>query len=174
MIAVVPISKGTIHLRKGSPMTTPIGGVASTWATSAAQSTNPMSTARNNVMTAVAKSLGITATQLQTKLQSGESLSQVASAAGVSSDQLNATITSALQQSNLPAGTDIAAIATRMANHVGGHHHHGGGGAGSSSALAGVVPAAQSTSAVSSAADSSTDVLSLLSSSPSGSVNTYL
>jgi hypothetical protein len=108
-------------------MTSSIGSVTSAWPASSTQ-TNPMSTARSDVMTAVAKELGVTSSQLQTQLSSGQSLSQLASAAGISSDQLNATITSALQQSGLPAGTDVSALASRMANHVGGHHHHHGSG----------------------------------------------
>jgi hypothetical protein len=84
-----------------------------------------MTAARNNVLKAVSTELGMSQSQLQSQLHSGKSLSQVATAAGVSSDQLNATITGALKQSNLPAGTDIAALSTKMAAHVGGHHHHG-------------------------------------------------
>jgi lambda repressor-like predicted transcriptional regulator len=80
-------------------------------------------------MTAVAQQLGVSPTQLQSELKSGQSLSEVAQAAGISSDQLNATVTTALQGANLPPGTNIAAIASRLEKHVGGHHHHGGGGA---------------------------------------------
>jgi hypothetical protein len=99
-------------------MTSPINSLTGTWPTSSAQS-NPLSAARANVMKAVSSELGISQSQLQSQLQAGQSLSQIATAAGVSSDQLNATITNALQQSNLPAGTDIASLATKMANHVG-------------------------------------------------------
>jgi DNA-binding phage protein len=87
-------------------------------------SSDPASSARSNVMSAVANELGISQSDLQTQLRSGKSLSDVAAAAGISSDQLTATITTALQKSNLPAGTDVAALATQMATRVGGHHHH--------------------------------------------------
>jgi len=109
-------------------MTSPINALTGTLPTSSAPS-NPVSTARANVMKAVSSELGISQSQLQSQLQAGQSLSQIATADGVSSDQLNATITKALQQSNLPAGTDIATLATKMANHVAGHHHHHGSGA---------------------------------------------
>ena len=108
-------------------MTSPINGASSVWPLSSAQNSSA-STARADVMTAVAKQLGVSTSQLQSELQSGQSLTQVAQAAGISSDQLNSTVTSALQNANLPAGADISAIASRMENHVGGHHHHGGGG----------------------------------------------
>lgn len=103
-------------------MTSPISALSAAWPTAATQD-NPMASARTNVLTAVASELGMSQVQLQAQLQSGKSMAQLATAAGVSSDQLNATITSALQQSNLPAGTDIAGLANKMANHVGGHHH---------------------------------------------------
>ncbi len=114
-------------------MTSAISATSGLWATVPTAPTAPtqsssLSTARDNVMTAVAGELGITQAQLQAQLQSGQSLAQVASAAGVSSDQLDATITNALQQSNLPPGTDISSLATKMSTHVGGHHHHHGGG----------------------------------------------
>jgi hypothetical protein len=128
-------------------MTSPISATASTWQINSAQNSS-QSGARANVLKAVSTELGITPAQLQSQLQSGKSLSQVASAAGVSSDQLNATITSALKQSNLPAGTDLSALATRMANHVGGHHHHHGGGTAAGTAPATSAPTAAPAAAI--------------------------
>ena len=100
-----------------------IDSISSTMQTSNAPG-GAMAEARTNVMSAVATELGVTQTQLQSELQSGKSLSQLASAAGISSDKLTSTITAALQKSGLPAGTDLSAMATRMANRVGGQHHH--------------------------------------------------
>jgi hypothetical protein len=130
---------------------------------------NPMSTARTNVLSAVSSELGISQTQLQSQLQSGKSLAQIASAAGVSSDQLNSTITTALQQSNLPAGTDIASLATKMANHVPGHHHHHGG---APSATAATTDSTSSTSSSASTAADESALSTLL--NAGSSVNTYL
>lgn len=87
----------------------------------ASSQTNPFAQARSNVMTAVASKLGLSQTQLQTALQSGQSLSDIATKAGVSTTDLDSTISTALKASGLPAGTDISAMTSRMAGH---HRHH--------------------------------------------------
>jgi hypothetical protein len=76
------------------------------------------STIRNDVLTAVAGKLGISGSDLATQLKTGKSMAQVASAAGVSSNDLAVTIQGALVQSNLPAGVNLATMATGMANNV--------------------------------------------------------
>jgi hypothetical protein len=134
-------------------MTSAINGVSSTWPPTSTQA-NPFVTAQADVMTAVAKELGVTTSALQSDLQSGQSLTQVAQAAGVSSSQLNTTVTTALQNANLPPGTNISAMASKIQGHHGGHHHHGGGGSSASSLLTALE--AQTTSTTSSTALSST------------------
>jgi hypothetical protein len=76
------------------------------------------STIHNDVLTAVAGKLGISGSDLATQLKTGKSMAQVASAAGVSSNDLAVTIQGALVQSNLPAGVNLATMATGMANNV--------------------------------------------------------
>jgi DNA-binding phage protein len=115
-----------------------------------ATSGGSFASARNNVMSAVAGQLGISQSDLQSQLKSGQSLADVAKAAGMSSEQLTDTITAALKKSNLPAGTDVSAMATRMTNHVGGKHHHRAAAAASSASdtSSSSTPATSSSSAV--------------------------
>ena len=80
--------------------------------------------ARSKVASAVADKLHLTVDQLTSQLSTSKSLADVAKANGLSEQDLKATVTSALQQANLPAGTDVNATADRMINHTGGHHHH--------------------------------------------------
>ena len=136
-------------------MTTAISSLSSLTQTS---STNPYATARSNVMSAVAGELGISQSDLQSQVQSGRSLADIAKTAGISSDQLNATITGALQKAGLPAGADISTMASRMASHVGGHHHH-------------KPEAAQDSTATDSTSTTATDLTALT--STASSVDTY-
>jgi hypothetical protein len=90
------------------------------WPTTTATSA-PMtswSAIRNDVITAVSGKLGISGADLTTQLKSGKSMAQVASAAGVSKDDLAATIQGALAQTDLPAGVNLATMANGMANNV--------------------------------------------------------
>jgi hypothetical protein len=86
----------------------------------------PFEQARSKVLSAVADKLNMSVDQLKSQLASGKSLADVAKATGLSQQDLMSTVTSALQQANLPAGTDLNAVANRMVNRAGGHHHHHG------------------------------------------------
>jgi uncharacterized protein YidB (DUF937 family) len=85
-----------------------------------------------NAMQAAAKKLGMSDDQLKTQLQSGQSLADIASAQGVSKDDLVAAVSDSLKAAGttLPAGVDPTKMATNMVERKGGghHHHHGGGG----------------------------------------------
>jgi hypothetical protein len=75
---------------------------------------------RKHVLPALAKQLGESMSDLKDQLKSGKSLSQIASDAGLSQDQLLATIKSGLQAS-ASSGTAIPdatldALAQRIAN----------------------------------------------------------
>jgi hypothetical protein len=90
------------------------------WPTTTATSA-PMtswSSIRNDVITAVSGKLGISGADLTTQLKTGKSMAQVASAAGVSKDDLTLTIQGALAQTDLPAGVNLATMANGMANNV--------------------------------------------------------
>lgn len=117
-------------------MTSPVSSTSTAWLADTTKQSTSVSSLRTTVLTAVAGELGISENQLQTDLQTGKSLTQVAQAAGVSSAQLTKTITSALNNATLPAGTNVNALTHRIANSSGGHHghHHGGGGASAASA----------------------------------------
>jgi hypothetical protein len=80
--------------------------------------------ARAKVLSAVADKLNMSVDQLKSQLSTGKSLTDVAKANNLSQTDLMSTISSALQGANLPAGTDLTAMADRIANHVGGHHRH--------------------------------------------------
>lgn len=72
---------------------------------------------RTDVLSAVAASLKTTTPELQTKLSSGQSLTQVAQAAGVSRDQLVSTISTVLSSAkNVPATADVGRLAERIAD----------------------------------------------------------
>jgi hypothetical protein len=73
---------------------------------------------RSDVLTAVSGKLGISAADLTSQLKTGKSMAQIASAAGVSSNDLTLTIQGSLAQSNLPTGVNLATMATGMANNV--------------------------------------------------------
>lgn len=73
---------------------------------------------RSDVLTAVSGKLGISAADLTSQLKTGKSMAQLASTAGVSSNDLTLTIQGSLAQSNLPAGVNLATMATGMANNV--------------------------------------------------------
>jgi hypothetical protein len=80
----------------------------------------------------VAQLFGMTTDQLQQALQSGQSLSDIASSKGVSPTDLLSAIKQGIQQAQ-PNGApplsdnQLTNIANRVANHHH-HHHHGGGG----------------------------------------------
>jgi hypothetical protein len=90
------------------------------WPTTTATSTPIMSwsSLRNDVVTAVAGKLGISGSDLATQLKTGKSMAQVAAAAGVPKEDLAVTIQGALAQSDLPAGVNLATMASGMANNV--------------------------------------------------------
>jgi hypothetical protein len=90
------------------------------WPTTTATNT-PMtswSALRNDVLTAVSDKLGISGADLTSQLKTGKSMAQVASAAGVSKNDLALTIEGSLAQSDLPAGVNLATMANSMADNV--------------------------------------------------------
>ncbi len=133
------------------------------------------------VLSSAASVLGLSTSALQQQLQSGSSLSSIASSKGVSQQSLVSAIAGALQQSsaasgsNAPTGAQLQQTATNIANATGHHrhhHHHGGVGAAGSSTDA------DSTSAASDTGNSSSDINAFLaaltgssSSSDSGSTS---
>ena len=102
---------------------------------SAATATYAQSTTRRTPppLTTTAKLLGVSTDQLTKDLQSGTTLSSLASQKGVSSSALLTSVESDLQ-ANAPTGStasssQLAQVATNLIQGGGGHHHrHGGGG----------------------------------------------
>jgi uncharacterized protein YidB (DUF937 family) len=109
-----------------------------------AQSAPP---ANNPVMNGAAQALGMSSSDLISALQSGQSLSSIASSKGLSQDKLVAAMATSIQQANPGVSADQATkVATAMATRtppaggmppvqadgasgtstVGGHHHHHG------------------------------------------------
>lgn len=84
---------------------------------------------RSTVLTAAASALGLDQTTLQSDLQSGQSLAQIAQKQGVSADDLTSAISQALQQSAGSNGMSLSPdaaqqIAQTAVNRTGGGHHH--------------------------------------------------
>jgi hypothetical protein len=85
------------------------------------QSNQVNAQAHGNVVSAVSKLLGLSASQLQSNLASGQSMQGVASSKGVPSSQLLSTISASLQSSNPNlSSSQAAAIATTLAQRAGG------------------------------------------------------
>jgi hypothetical protein len=174
------VVKDQLH-DEGMMMTSPVSSTSSAWFADATQQSTSVSSLRTTVLTAVAGELGISEDQLQADLQTGKSLTQVAQAAGVSSAQLNQTITTALNGATLPTGTNVNALADRIANFSGGHHghHHGGGSAPvatttSSTSTTSDVLGALATLTGSSTSDSSADSASTNSDATASAFTEYL
>jgi lambda repressor-like predicted transcriptional regulator len=88
------------------------------------------------MMSNVAKLLGMSLSDLRSKLEGGTSLSDVAKQRGVSQDQLLQTIQSSLKaQDPNASASSLNAAAQRIAGHHG--HHHGGAGSAASPGAAG-------------------------------------
>lgn len=133
-------------------------GLSAVESTSASFSPIQSQQRRHPAMDAAAKLLGMSTTDLRTALQSGQSLTSLASSKGISQDDLTAAMSKAIQQANPNMTADQAtkmatAIATRTrptapqatatdaatqdpnaatgtsATHGHHHHHHGGGAA---------------------------------------------
>lgn len=89
-----------------------------------------------NMLTALSGTLSLSTSALQQQLQSGQSLTSIAQAQGVSQQTLVQSISTALTQSGSTAsGSQLQQIATNIADRTpgaGGHHHHHHGGGGSS------------------------------------------
>ena len=88
-------------------------------------SNNPMS----KVMSSVADLFGISTDELRTDQQNGQTLADIAKQKGISTDQLQSTLTQALQANapaNAPSNVDFSQMATDMMNGTGprGHGHH--------------------------------------------------
>jgi uncharacterized protein YidB (DUF937 family) len=83
-------------------------------------------------MDAAAQKLGLSDDQVRSALQSGSSLTDLASQQGVSGADLVSTVADGLHGARLPSGTSATDLATQLVNRKGGghgghHHHHGGG-----------------------------------------------
>jgi hypothetical protein len=139
-----------------------IGSVNSAWPSQ--QSSSPQNSFQN-VLSSVSGTLGLSTSALQQQLQSGQSLSSIAQAQGVSQQTLIGSIQNALTQNGSTAsGPQLTQVATNIANRTpgaGGHHHHhggGGGGGGVESLLASDTSSTDSTEAAGpSAATPTTD-----------------
>jgi lambda repressor-like predicted transcriptional regulator len=84
---------------------------------------------RSSTMSNVAKLLGMSLSDLRSKLEGGTSLSDVAKQRGVSQDQLLQTIQSSLKAQDPNAvASSLNVAAQRIAARHGHHGHHGGGG----------------------------------------------
>ena len=104
-------------------MVNPIGGTSGVAALGASQPVD-----RSTMMANVAKLLGMSVSDLKSKLESGSSLSDVAKQRGVSQDQLLQTIQSSLKtQDPNASASSLDVAAQRIAGHHGHHGHHGGG-----------------------------------------------
>ena len=109
-----------------------IGGTQSSGSQSAPPANNP-------VMNGAAKALGMSSSDLISALQSGQSLSSIASSKGLSQDKLVAAMATSIQQANPGVSADQATkVATAMATRTppaggtppatkGGGHSGGGG-----------------------------------------------
>lgn len=105
-------------------MVNPIGGTSGVAALGASQPVD-----RSTMMANVAKLLGMSVSDLKSKLESGSSLSDVAKQRGVSQDQLLQTIQSSLKAQDPNAvASSLNVAAQRIAARHGHHGHHGGGG----------------------------------------------
>jgi hypothetical protein len=84
--------------------------------------------ARNQALGSVADLFGESLTDLQSQLQSGQTLSSLASSNGISSSDLQKTIQDSLQQS-LPqaSSSQIDNLTQRLVSGHSGHHHHHAG-----------------------------------------------
>jgi lambda repressor-like predicted transcriptional regulator len=101
----------------------PIGGTSGVAALGASQPVD-----RSTMMANVAKLLGMSVSDLKSKLDSGSSLSDVAKQRGVSQDQLLQTIQSSLKAQDPNAvASSLNVAAQRIAARHGHHGHHGGG-----------------------------------------------
>src|SRR5581483_8224900 len=80
-----------------------------------------MKAMREDVLSAVSQKLGVSEDQLKSELAGGKSLTDVASAAGLSADDLKSTIASVVKQ-DMPNASDaqVANITQRMTQ---GHGH---------------------------------------------------
>jgi hypothetical protein len=97
------------------------------------ESTQPTSATQSAILGSVSQLLGVSTSQLQSSLSSGQSLQSIASNQGVPSSQLVSTIAQSLQSSNpsissSQASTMATNISQRVGGSSGGHHHHRGGG----------------------------------------------
>jgi hypothetical protein len=108
-----------------------IGSVNSAWPS---QQSSSAQNSFQNVLSSVSGTLGLSTSALQQQLQSGQSLSSIAQAQGVSQQTLIGSIQTALTQNGASAsGAQLTQAATNIANRTpgaGGHHHHHGGGGG--------------------------------------------
>jgi hypothetical protein len=96
-----------------------VSGIGPQGSTQAAAPSSPLAGA----LKSVSDLLGMSQDDIRTALKGGSSLSDLAQAKGISSDQLVDTISEALQGAGVPASTDLRAIAQKLADHKGLPHH---------------------------------------------------
>ncbi len=130
-----------------------VNAIGATQAVAQQQSSSSQSNWQN-VLNSVSGSLGLSTSAVQQQLQSGQSLSSIAAAQGVSQQSLVQSISTALTQNGSGAsGSQLQQIATNIANRTpssGGHHHHHHGGASSSSSSSSASSSTAQTSLISS------------------------
>ena len=96
-----------------------VSGIDPQGSTQAGAASSPLAGA----LKSVSDLLGMSQDDVRTALKGGSSLSDLAQAKGISSDQLVDAISQALQSAGVPASTDLRAIAQKVADHKGLPHH---------------------------------------------------
>jgi lambda repressor-like predicted transcriptional regulator len=94
---------------------------------------------RQTVVSSAAQALGMNVQDVQTALQNGSSLADLAQQQGVSSDALVSAVAQGIQSlgastGGLPGAPDVTQMAQRIVDRkggIGGHHHHRASGGGS-------------------------------------------
>jgi hypothetical protein len=84
---------------------------------------------RQSVLDSAAQVLGMSAQDIQSAFQSGQSLADLAQQKGISKDQLVSAVAQGIQSLNLPGSPDPSQMAQRIVDRAGGlsgqRHHHG-------------------------------------------------
>ncbi|HEX4385091.1 MAG TPA: hypothetical protein VH083_19165 [Myxococcales bacterium] len=103
-----------------------VNGVSGSSETQASSAQGKMQKMKEDVLSAVASELGESESDLQKGLSGGQSLTQLAAAKGISSDDLKSTIAGVVQKDMPNASPDqVANVTNRMMQGAHGHHHGG-------------------------------------------------
>jgi hypothetical protein len=117
-------SGGDDQSRKEKPIM--VNGVSGSSETQGSSAQGKMQKMKEDVLSAVASELGESESDLQQGLAGGQSLTQLAAAKGISSDDLKSTIAGVVQKDMPNASPDqVANVTNRMMQGAHGHHHGG-------------------------------------------------